>query len=69
MKKIFILLAAIFLLSGCSIFQSAEPPSDIMPIYNQPVACTMEAKLCPDGSAVGRSGPNCEFAPCPGLLP
>lgn len=29
------------------------------------VACTMEAKLCPDGSAVGRTGPNCEFAPCP----
>ncbi|MGB4943135.1 MAG: Gmad2 immunoglobulin-like domain-containing protein, partial [Candidatus Moraniibacteriota bacterium] len=23
------------------------------------------ARLCPDGSAVGRSGPNCEFAPCP----
>lgn len=31
-----------------------------------PVACTAEAKLCPDGSAVGRSGPNCEFSPCPG---
>lgn len=30
-----------------------------------PVACTMEARLCPDGSAVGRTGPNCEFAPCP----
>lgn len=29
------------------------------------VACTMEAKICPDGSAVGRSGPNCEFAECP----
>lgn len=29
------------------------------------VACTMEAKLCPDGSAVGRTGPKCEFAPCP----
>ena len=28
-------------------------------------ACSMEAKLCPDGSAVGRTGPNCEFAPCP----
>lgn len=28
-------------------------------------ACTMEAKLCPDGSSVGRTGPNCEFAPCP----
>ena len=29
------------------------------------VGCTLEAKICPDGSAVGRSGPNCEFAPCP----
>lgn len=27
-------------------------------------ACTQEAKVCPDGSAVGRAGPNCEFAPC-----
>ncbi len=31
----------------------------------QPVACTMEAKICPDGSAVGRTGPKCEFAACP----
>lgn len=30
-----------------------------------PVYCTMEAKICPDGTAVGRSGPNCEFAECP----
>lgn len=30
------------------------------------VQCTMEAKLCPDGSVVGRTGPNCEFAPCIG---
>lgn len=30
-----------------------------------PKACTQEAKLCPDGSYVGRTGPNCEFAPCP----
>ncbi len=28
-------------------------------------ACTLEAKLCPDGSAVGRTGPNCEFGECP----
>lgn len=28
--------------------------------------CTMDAKLCPDGSAVGRFGPRCEFAFCPG---
>ncbi|MCX6740318.1 MAG: membrane lipoprotein lipid attachment site-containing protein [Candidatus Parcubacteria bacterium] len=29
------------------------------------IACSMEAKLCPDGSAVGRTGPNCEFSACP----
>ena len=29
------------------------------------VACTQEAKQCPDGSYVGRTGPNCEFAACP----
>ena len=33
-----------------------------------PKACTEEAKLCPDGSAVGRTGPNCEFAQCPQLV-
>lgn len=27
--------------------------------------CTMEAKMCPDGSYVGRSGPQCQFAACP----
>ena len=32
---------------------------------NNPAACTMEAKLCPDGSNVGRTGPNCEFSLCP----
>ena len=30
-----------------------------------PIACTQEAKLCPDGTAVGRTGLNCEFAECP----
>lgn len=33
---------------------------------SEPVFCTADAKLCPDGSAVGRVGPNCEFAKCPG---
>lgn len=31
----------------------------------EPIFCTEEAKLCPDGSYVGREGPNCEFAKCP----
>jgi len=34
----------------------------------QPVACTADAKICPDGSAVGRVGPDCEFAACPALI-
>lgn len=36
---------------------------------NNQVACTADAKICPDGSAVGRSGSNCEFAPCPTVSP
>lgn len=34
-------------------------------LSGEQVGCTMEAKLCPDGSAVGRVGPSCEFAACP----
>jgi len=30
-----------------------------------PVACTKEARLCPDGTVVGRTGPDCEFQACP----
>lgn len=37
-------------------------PTTINP--NQ-IVCTQDAKQCPDGSYVGRTGPNCEFAPCP----
>jgi len=32
---------------------------------NVQVACTMEAKLCPDGTSVGRTGPDCSFTACP----
>ena len=36
----------------------------------QPLACTMEVKLCPDGRTyVGRDSMNyCEFHPCPTTL-
>lgn len=27
--------------------------------------CTLESKVCADGSSVGRTGDNCEFSPCP----
>lgn len=29
------------------------------------VACQTDAKVCPDGTSIGRSGPSCEFAACP----
>lgn len=32
----------------------------------EPIACTMDAKECPDGSYVARIPPKCDFAPCTG---
>lgn len=49
---------ALLLLAACGPSGTSNQPAE--------VACTQEAKLCPDGSAVGRTGPDCEFAPCPG---
>ena len=58
LTMIFILLgAAMFVYS---IFLAGNPSLD-----GDIVACTEEALICPDGSAVGRVGPDCEFAPCP----
>lgn len=52
-------------LGGTALFYAKErlnrPPEQI--------ACTMEAKLCSDGSYVGRVPPKCEFAKCPGGEP
>lgn len=31
------------------------------------LGCTNEAKICPDGSAVSRAGPNCDFTDCPAM--
>jgi hypothetical protein len=36
------------------------------PIQKETVACTQEVKHCPDGMYISRTGPNCEFALCPG---
>jgi hypothetical protein len=59
--------------SGFLILQNDNPSGDPanskafeVPVkFSGTTACTQEAKLCPDGSSVGRTGPNCEFAPCP----
>jgi len=65
MKKILITILSTLLVLGVAYFAYTyfvtKKPSDSM----EPVACTMDARVCPDGSSVGRTGPNCEFAACP----
>ena len=36
---------------------------------NKQVACTTEAKICPDGTSVVRTSPKCEFKACPKTKP
>lgn len=48
-----------------SIWSLNKPASALPRTPGEPVFCTQEAMLCPDGSYVGRTGPNCDFAPCP----
>jgi hypothetical protein len=55
MKHIIVPAIAAIALAGCVDNKPEPPPAAI---------CTMDAKQCPDGSFVGRSGPNCEFV-CP----
>lgn len=79
MKKFFLLsIFSIFFLTGCSLPGMSSQPNVVYPKVQpapvqvtpgqltEPKACTMEAKLCPDGSYVSRTGPNCEFTKCPG---
>ena len=59
-RNLLVVVFLVAILLGVGILFSGSRDRD------EGVACTMEAKLCPDGSAVGRTGPNCEFAECPG---
>lgn len=65
MKQLFALVALIAVLgiAGFLYRNILEQPG--RPSAGLPTACTMEAKLCPDGTAVGRQGPDCRFAACP----
>jgi len=65
-KKIVPIILVIFLLLGVILFFAGKNSLNRMNKF-QPVACTEEAKLCSDGSYVGRTGPNCEFTACPAI--
>lgn len=56
-KKIFFIFALVFLLAGCGATTSDDENPSV-------VFCDEDVRLCPDGSAVGRIPPDCEFAPC-----
>jgi len=53
-------------LGGCGFIYYLMKNPPIVPIPPNNVACTLEAKQCPDGSYVGRDPEkNCEFNECP----
>ncbi len=66
--KNFYIVIIILLLIGAGIYFWKKGTSDT---YSQnennqeATVCTMDAKVCPDGSYVGRVAPSCDFAPCP----
>jgi len=60
-KAVWAALGVLVIAVGAGLFLIFSPS----PSADSAVACTMEAKICPDGTAVGRSGPQCEFAACP----
>src|SRR3989339_2284531 len=59
-----ITIGLLLIFSGSVYFYVNKKSAD-----SYPVACTMEAKQCPDGSYVGRTGPKCEFSTCPVAKP
>jgi len=60
MKKIILILAVVVVAIAGYFYYSSKWEDKPEQVF-----CTMEAKLCPDGSYVGRTGPKCEFTACP----
>jgi hypothetical protein len=50
---------------GAFVYRNAlEHPAGPLASSTSPAACTTDAKICPDGTSVGRTAPNCAFATC-----
>ena len=61
-KNILLLIAVVGLgFYAIQYFPGQKSPE---PVTGDTFVCTMDAKMCPDGSYVGRTGPACEFK-CP----
>jgi len=55
---------AVIAAAGYFLYEKAELQKEAENKSDQ-IVCTMDAKMCPDGSYVGRIGPNCDFTECP----
>lgn len=67
---LFVMFPIIGFYLGVSYQERIDRPLIQQTLWTSPhvkaIACTMEAKKCPNGSYVTRIGPKCEFAKCPG---
>jgi hypothetical protein len=61
MKKIFLIIILVFLLSLLVYFYFPNKNQ----LKNKEVFCSQDVKLCSDGSYVSRIPPNCDFNKCP----
>src|SRR3989344_8482991 len=59
-----LLLIAVQIIAFVEYFDIADQKENSL---SNPQRCTQEAMQCPDGSYVGRTEPNCEFAECSGV--
>lgn len=64
-KKLLLIIFLLGLLVGIIVFIQKESLKNLHKNDGKNVLCTQDARLCPDGSYVGRTGPDCEFSPCP----
>lgn len=66
MNKIYILVIIVFAITGSFFFFGKNKTAEVpIVVDNNQTICTMDAKMCPDGTYVARTGPNCEFTTCP----
>ncbi len=63
-KPLLLTFVIVVFILGALLYIYNPNPTEYAPNKPEEVICTQDAMLCPDGSYVGRSGPNCEFV-CP----
>lgn len=62
MKGLLITILVLVVILGVGVYYWTRDDANL---DDDQVFCTLDAKMCPDGSYVGRVAPSCEFAACP----